>query len=60
MLNEEPLPVVEVEVVWKEIHRWMRKPRRGTSGVGGQAELYEVGEEAPCAQAKDSIWIRLW
>jgi hypothetical protein len=37
----------------------MRMLRRGKSEVEGQVELYEVAEEAACAQAKDSIWLRL-
>lgn len=36
----------------------MRMLERGMSGVEGQAELYGVGEEAACAQVKDSIWSR--
>jgi len=59
MLNEEPLSGVEVEVVWKEIDHWMRMLGRGMSGVEGQAELYGVGEEAACAQVRDSTWLRL-
>jgi hypothetical protein len=52
MLNEEPL---SGEVVWEEMHHWMRMLGRGMSGVEGQGELYGVGEEAACAQVKDSI-----
>ena len=59
MLNEEPLSGVEVEVVWKEMYHWTKMLGRGTSGVGGQVELYGVGEEAASAQARDSIWLRL-
>lgn len=54
MLNEEPLSVVEAELVW-EMQHWMRMLGRGMSGVEGRAELYEVGEEAACAQARDLI-----
>jgi len=59
MLDEEPLLGVEVEVVWEEMHHWMRMLGTGMSGVEGQAELYGVGEEAACAQVRDSIWLRL-
>jgi hypothetical protein len=59
MLDEEPLSWVEVEAGLEEIHHCMRMLGRGMSGVEGQAELYEVGGEAACAQVRDSIWLRL-
>jgi hypothetical protein len=48
------LSVVEVEMVCKDMQRWMKMLGRGKSGVEGQAELYEVGEKAARAQARDA------
>lgn len=58
MSNEALLWELGVGVAWEKGH-WMWMPRRGMSVAEGQGGLYGVGEEAACAQVKDSISLRL-